>query len=273
MNSPNQDEPRNFLADLAPSPQERDPMRDARKDAPQPPKRFYKSATTGAVSGGFAVLLDGRTVRTPARATLLAPSEALAEAIAAEWANQGERIEPATMPLTRLANSAIDGVAARMSEVEADALKFATADLICYRAGEPSALVSAQSAAWNPYVTLAREAFGARLILAEGVMFVEQPPSALAALQEAVRGIVGTGQAAPFRLTALHSMTTLTGSFVVALAVVAGLVEMEAAWSAVHVDEDFEMSQWGEDADAMRRRELRRKEMAAAALLARLSVG
>ncbi len=251
--------------DLAPAPQERDPLRAAQA-RPQLPKRFYKAAKAAAVEGGFAVLLDDKPVRTPGRQPLLLPSAELAEAVAAEWAGQGETIDPASMPLTRLANSAIDGVAAQRAEVEADVVKYAGSDLVCYRAGEPEGLARAQSQAWDPLIALARDAYAARFALAEGVTFVEQPPAAVEAIARAVRAYVAEGPGAHIRLAALHAMTTLTGSCLIALAVADRHFDVDRAWAAAHVDEDFQISLWGVDAEAQARRARRFAEMRAASL-------
>lgn len=229
--------------------------------------RFYTAATAGEAEGGYAVLLDGRPVRTPAKNRVLVPWRALAEALAAEWAAQGEIVEPAAMPLTRLVNSTLDGVAAQVSEVEAELVKYAGSDLVCYRAGEPASLAAAQAAAWDPLVAFARDRLGARLTLAEGVMFAAQSEEALAALAAAIRAHRGEGAGAPFRLAALHVMTTLTGSLVLALATALGEMDVDAAWAAAHVDEDFQMRAWGADAQALARRESRLAEMRAAAFL------
>ena len=257
-----------FTADFFVPDAERDPVKAARDPARPLPKRFYKEATVGEAEGGYAVLLDGKTVNTPARRRLAAPSKPLAEALAAEWAGQGERIDPATMLLTRLVNTALDGVAAQMEEVEAEVVKYAGSDLICYRAGEPESLVAAQSAAWDPFVAFARDRLGARLALAQGVMFVEQPPEALGAVAAATRRHVGAGAGAALRLAALHVMTTLTGSAVLALAVALRETDVETAWRAANVDEDWQMRAWGEDAEAMARRSGRAAEMRAAAFVA-----
>lgn len=247
---------------------ERDPVKAARDPARPLPKRFYKAATVGVVDDGFEVLLDGRPVNTPARRRVRVPARAIAEALAAEWAAQGEIIDPATMPLTRLVNTAIDGVADQMIAVEAELVKYAASDLVCYRAGEPEGLVAAQSAAWDPVVAIARDRLGARLALAEGVMFVAQSDEALAALALATRSRVGEGPAAAFRLAALYELTTLTGSLALALAVASGEMTVDAAWAAAHVDEDFQMRTWGADAEALARRERRFTDMRAAAFLA-----
>lgn len=249
-------------------PQKRDPLRAAAEAArPELARRFYKEADAGSVEGGFAVLLDGKPVRTPARRKLVAPSLPLANALAAEWRAQGERIDPAAMPLTRLVNSAIDGVAGHMLQTQAEVVKYGACDLVCYRASEPIGLALAQAAAWDPLVAFAREKLGAELVLAQGLIFAPQPEAALAALREAVRAYVGEDRASPFRLAALHAATTLTGSCVIAMANALGEIGVEQAWKAAHVDEDFQMDAWGADAEALARLERRRAEMQAAARL------
>jgi chaperone required for assembly of F1-ATPase len=253
------------------SPEERDPVKAAREPARPLPKRFYKEAIAGPAEGGYGVVLDGRPVNTPAKRPLVVPSQPLAEAIAAEWAKQGAAIDPATMPLTKLVNSALDGAATQMAEVEAEVAKYAASDLICYRAGEPESLAAAQSAAWDPLVAFARDRLGARLALAEGVMFIEQPQAALDAIARALRAYVGEGAGAPARLAALSVMTTLTGSAVIALATALGEIDVAAAWDAANVDEDWQMRAWSEDAEAMARRSSRFAEFEAAATLARHS--
>jgi chaperone required for assembly of F1-ATPase len=254
-----------FFVDSA----ERNPLRRATQAGEKPRlRRFFKEAATAPAESGFIVTLDGKPVKTPARKALWAPTQALAEALAGEWAGQGEEIDPAAMPLTRLFNSALDGVAERLEEVEADVVRHAACDLICYRADEPETLVARQSAAWDPYLAFARDAFGAKFLLAEGAMFQAQPPAAVAAVAAGVRAYVGAGDAAALRLAALHTKTTLTGSCLIALAVALQRAAVEDAWRAAHVDEDFQLAVWGADADAMARREARYVEMRAAALLA-----
>ena len=251
---------------------ERDPMRSAAQGGrPTLPKRFYIQADAAPVTEGFAVLLDGKPVRTPARSALVLPTLALAQAIAAEWNTQGELLDPNAMPLTRLANSAIDGVAPGMAEVEADAVKYAGSDLICYRADGPESLVRAQTEAWDPLAQFAREKCGARLILCEGVTFHPQSSEALAAVARRARAHVGADAGSPFRLAALHTITTLTGSCIIALAVALGEIDAEAGFAAAYVDEDHQMRVWGADAEAMARRERRREEMRAAARLSALA--
>jgi chaperone required for assembly of F1-ATPase len=222
-------------------------------------KRFYQHVTTDTGGGeGAALLLDGKPVRTPGKAALRLPTRALAEAIAEEWRAQGERIDPLTMPLTRLANSAIDGVAGRERAVIDDIMAYAGNDLVCYRAGAPDGLVKAQQTYWDPVLGWARTALGAPLFLAEGVAHVAQPETSLARLRETLLGRDA------FSLAALHVMTGLTGSALLALAVAQGRLTPEAAWEAAHVDEDWQIGKWGQDAEAAERRQNRWRDFAAA---------
>jgi chaperone required for assembly of F1-ATPase len=249
--------------------EERNPLRAAIQGArPELPKRFYKSASVGEAEGGYAVLLDGRTVKTPARRTVTTPSSPLTAALAAEWAAQGERLSPSSMPLTRIVNSAIDGVAERLEEVAADVAKYAGSDVVSYRADEPERLAAAQAEAWDPLLAFARERLGAELTATVGVTFRAQSTEAMAAVADAVRAYAGEGPEAPFRLAALHTMTTLTGSCLIALAVALGEMDAEAAWAAAHVDEDHQIRAWGVDEEAMARRARRFEEMKAAARIA-----
>ena len=222
------------------------------------PRRFYQAATVGEGEGGFRLLLDGRPARTPARRPLAVPTRALAEAVAAEWQAQAETIDPARMPLTRLANSIADGVAADPAPVAAEIARYLGSDLLFYRAGGPERLVARQAAAWDPLLAWARETLGARFVLAEGVMFVVQPEGAVAAAAAAI-------PADPWRLGAVHAAMTLTGSALIALALAAGRIDVDAAWAAAHVDENWNMELWGRDEAALARRTARFAEMRAAA--------
>jgi chaperone required for assembly of F1-ATPase len=197
-------------------------------------------------------------VKTPARRTLAAPTEALAQAIAAEWEAQHDVIDPARMPLTRLANSIIDGVVDAPAPVKAEVEKYLGSDLVFYRASGPAGLVAAQSKAWDPVVAWARDTLGARFMLGEGIAFVAQPVEALAAAGAAI-------PADPWRLGAVHTITTLTGSALIALALARGALSVEQAWTAAHVDEDWNMDFWGRDEIALERRAFRFAEMQAAA--------
>lgn len=248
-----------------------DPVALARRDQQKAlPRRFYDAATTEERDGAFVLLLDGRPAKTPAKNPLAVPSRAAGEALAAEWARQVEIIDPADMPLTRIVNSAIDGVAQDVAATGAEVVKYAGSDLVCYRAGEPAALVAAQSSAWDPYLAFAQKELGANFLCAEGVMFVDQPEPARDALQKAVDRLLEPGPSAPFRAASLHVMTTLTGSALIALAVALDVVDPQAAWAAAHVDEDFQMELWGPDDEALLRKARRWREMEAAALLWRL---
>ena len=226
------------------------------------PKRFYKDvAVKDKGGGGASLMLDGKPVRTPGKAALTLPARALAEAVAAEWRAQGERIDPTTMPLTRLANSAIDGVMGREPAVVDDIARHAGSDLVCYRAEGPKALVEAQRTYWDPLLAFARDELKAPLMLSEGIVHVAQPEASLARIRDGFEGLD------PFRLAALHVMTALTGSALLALAVFREWLTPEEAWDAAHVDEDFQISQWGEDAEAKARREARWRDFEASARL------
>lgn len=235
----------------------RNPMEAARRNMrPNLRKRFYKAASAGEGMPS-PVLLDGRGVRTPAGAALAAPTRALAGAIAAEWNAQGETIDPAKMPLTRLANSIIDGVTAQPQPVSDEVARYLGSDLVCYRGDTPEGLVAKQTQHWDPIVAWARDALGARFVLSEGVVFVAQPDHAIAAARAAI-------PSDPWRLGAAHVVTTLTGSALIALALAAGRLDVEAAWNAANVDEDWNMAQWGRDEFAMERRAVRFADMQAA---------
>ncbi len=240
------------------------PMEAARRNARPPlPRRFYKEVGVSREGEAFAVLLDGKPVRTPARHLLAVPTSALAERLAEEWRAQGDVVDPATMPLTRIVNAALDRVAGEMAAVRADVVRYAGSDLICYRAEAPEGLAGAQEAAWGPLVAWAREALGARLTLAAGVVYVPQDADALAAVDAAVAPLDALG------LAALHTATTLTGSAIVALAVQRSRLTAEEAWAAAHVDEDWQMAQWGADETALAARAARWREMQAAVLILR----
>jgi len=221
-------------------------------------RRFYETVTTAPESGGYALRLDDKPVRTPARRVLAAPALPLAEAIAAEWQAQKDVIDPAQMPLTLLANAIIDGVADAPGPVADEIAKYLASDLVFYRAGSPQGLVERQARHWDPILAWARQALGADFKLGEGVVHVAQPQASLAAACAAIPG-------EPWRLGALHAATTLTGSALIALALARGALSADAAWQAAHVDEDWNMAQWGRDAMAMARREARFAEFQAAA--------
>ena len=245
-----------------------DPIAAARRDLNKAlPRRFYKEVTVQQRDGTFVLLLDGRAAKSPGGNHLALPCLAAARALADEWLGQGEFIDPASMPLTRIVNSAIDGDAYQLGATVDEIVKYAGADLVCYRAPEPMTLVEAQAAEWDPIVAFARENLGAHFICTEGLVFVEQPEPAHAAVKEVIQRIANSGPAAPVALAALHVMTTLTGSVLLALAVAHRAHTPAEAWTAAHVDEDFEMRAWGEDAEVLRRRARQWREMDAAARL------
>jgi chaperone required for assembly of F1-ATPase len=234
-----------------------DPTEAARKNMRALRQRFYKDATVGE---GNVVHLDGKPVRTPARRPLAGPTRALADALAAEWNAQNEVIDPGTMPLTRLANAIIDAVADRPQPVADEIAQYLESDMVFYRAGEPDSLVQHQARHWDPLLAFARNELGARFVLAEGVVFQRQPPEAVAAARAAI-------SLEPWTLGALSSLTTLTGSALIALALARGAINPDDAWAAAHADEDFQMQQWGRDELAMKRRAFREAEFRAAVLV------
>lgn len=249
-----------FPNDGFPGPEAQDPLRAAQAGLKAAlPRRFYAQAGVEPHEGGFRLVLDGRPARTPARQSLTLPNRALAEAVAAEWAAQGAEIDPATMPMTRIANSALDGVAARAAEVAADIAGYAACDLTCYRAGTPERLVAEQGTAWDPVLAFARDSLGARFVLSEGIMPVAQPEEALRAVRRRVESV-----GSPFALAALHVMTTLTGSVLIALAHAEGHLDAGGAWAAAHADERYQESVWGGDWEAAQRREAREADFRAA---------
>jgi chaperone required for assembly of F1-ATPase len=222
----------------------------------------------GEDAGDFAVLLDGRPVRTPARRSLTGPVREIAQALATEWDAQRETIDPAAMPLTRLANAIIDRVADAPESVRAEIERYLGSDLLLYRASEPETLAARQAAIWDPLLAWADASFGARFILVEGVMHVAQPAAAIAAAATAIPGAEG-GSRHIWRLGALNVVTTLTGSAILALALDAGRLSAEQAWAAAHVDEDWNMEFWGRDAVALERRAFHFAELQAAATVLR----
>jgi chaperone required for assembly of F1-ATPase len=193
---------------------------------------------------------------------LVAPARVLAEALAAEWDAQKDRVDPAVMPLTRLANSIIDGVAPAPQPVAAEIEKYLGTDLLFYRAATPAGLIASQQQHWDPIVDWARENLGARFVLTEGIVHVRQPETAIAAAVRAIPN--GADVKGAWRLGALNVITTLTGSALLALAVAAGRLTTDAAWTAAHLDEDWNMQFWGRDEVILKRRVYRFAEMQAA---------
>ena len=208
------------------------------------PKRFWKAATPAPVEGGFTVTLDGRAVKTPAKALLVLPTEGLARLIAAEWDAQEEAVAPETMPATRAANSAIDKVQGQFAEVAEMLAEYGGTDLLCYRAEGPEALVARQAAGWEPLLDWARNRYQAPFVATAGVMYIAQPPGSLAALRAAVFAQT------PFQLAALHDLIAITGSLVLGLAVAENRLTADEAFSLSRIDEHWQIEQWGEDDEA-----------------------
>ena len=238
-----------------------DPHAMARRDLQKSlPKRFWKDVTISESEGGYGILIDGRPTRTPNKQAHSLPSSALAEAVAAEWRGVGEYLDPNEMPLTRILNTAMEGVAPRLIETADDIAKYAGSDLLCYRATAPTRLVEKQNELWDPVLDWALERHRWRFNLAAGVMHVPQPQETLIEIQDHVRKITD-----PLRLAALHVATTLTGSAVLALALADKAFNADTIWTAAHVDEDVQMAIWGHDEEALARRARRLTEFNAAA--------
>lgn len=225
-------------------------------------RRFYKTVSLSQDSG---ILLDGRPVKTPMKAALVLPAAALARAVAEEWQAQGEKIDPAAMPLTRLANTAIDRVMPGRPRIVAEMLQFAGSDLTCYRAEAPPDLTERQALAWNPVLDWAAAELDADFVVTAGMVHRPQSEAALNAVEAHLDGLD------PFVLTALYNLMTLTGSLLIAAMTVAGRLEPEAAWRAAHTDEEYQIAQWGEDAEARRRLDLRHREFLACCRFAHLA--
>jgi len=237
------------------------PMRRAQAAMRTPlPKRFYKEATVEKTAGHFAVLLDGRSAKTPARNALALPNAPLAAVVAAEWNAIEGNIDPVQLPLTRLANLAIDAIANAPQPVIDEIVQYASSDLVFYRADNPPGLVTLQNERWNPILDWAAAKLNARFLLSEGIVHVRQSDEALTAVREATDKL-----SKPFALGAAASATNIGGSALIALALADGAVSGDEAWNAAHVDEQWNISQWGEDAEAQRRFAARHAEFTAAA--------
>jgi chaperone required for assembly of F1-ATPase len=230
--------------------------------APARRRRFYQTVTIAAGERGHVLQLDGKTVRTPGQRVLALPRAGLAGALRGEWVRQGEHIDPADMPLTRLANTIIDGVAAAREEIAAEIRKYLASDLLLYRAEAPELLRDRQAQHWDPILAWARDALGADFKSGSGIVHLPQSAAALSAAGAAV-------PSDEWQLGALHAATTLTGSALIALALWRGALAVESAWQAAHVDEDWNMEQWGRDEIALQRRAARFAEFEAAALVLR----
>lgn len=227
-------------------------------------RRSWAEATVAPEGGGWGVRLDDRPLRTPLRALLVVPTHGFAEEVAAEWAAQQGQVDPRSMPATRLANAAIDKVAGARAEVAAGVAAFGASDLLCYRAPHPPRLVERQEAAWDPLLAWAARDLGASLAPTRGVMPVAQDPDALGRLAARVEALD------PFRLAAFHDLVALSGSLVLALAVLDGRLGPEEAWALSRIDEAYQAEEWGEDEEAAEAAEARRAAFGDAARFLRL---
>jgi chaperone required for assembly of F1-ATPase len=245
-----------------------DPQEAVRRTTRRPQrKRFYASAGVGEGKNGFSITLDGKPIKTPSGRQVIAPVRSIADAIAAEWNAQADTIDPLSMPLTRFANSVVEGVADKVDAVADDIAKYLGSDLLFYRAGHPEALVAREAAHWDPILFWAADTLGAHFILAEGIVHVRQPDSAVAAARAALPGDA-------WQVAALHVITTVTGSALLALALLHGVIDQDQVWAAAHIDEDWNMEKWGVDEEVAARRAARLVDFkAAASILKALNPG
>ncbi|MGE0746579.1 MAG: ATP12 family chaperone protein [Rhodospirillales bacterium] len=228
-------------------------------------RRFYRAVAVVEADGGHSIALDGKPVQTPGRSPLAAPTRALADAIAAEWDAQGDTLDPSSLRLTRLANTAIDRVPTQRAAVVAEITGYAGTDLLCYRAAEPAALVARQAAGWQPMLDWFAGRFDAALEVTAGVVPVAQGTGTMNAVLAAVAALDD------FTVTGLHAATTACGSVVLGLALAEARLDAEAAWSLSLLDELYQVELWGEDAEAADRRARLRQDIAAAATFMRLA--
>ena len=222
------------------------------RDVQKFPKRFYKKVTIEELDDGFAINLDSKPVKTPGKQRLSMPGEESAKLVAEEWEAAKEVINPLKMPVTRLANTAIDGVATEMQAVLEDVSRFAASDLLCYRADAPEGLVAKQREHWDPILDWASSSLSATFEIAEGVVHIPQPKEAITAFGSRLKT-----HADPFKLACIHTFTSLSGSALLALALAENEIDAQTAWNAAHVDEDWNISLWGHDYEAEERRKQR----------------
>lgn len=231
------------------------------------PKRFYKETGVGVVDGGFTVTLDGRPTRTPGRVPVVVPVAGIATIMAEEWAAQGERIDAATMPMVRLVNSALESGEAMIPSFRDEIVKYAAGDLLLYRAEAPRELVADQEAIWDAALVKLARHYGVSFQPTIGILHQDQPAATLAKLHEALEG------QGLLVLTALVSITGVTGSGLLAIGLLDRLFTPDHVWVAAHVDEDYQIRQWGEVEEAKERREKRRIEFDTAVKLLELMRG
>lgn len=235
-----------------------DPEEAVRRAARAPQrKRFYSNAAMAETDGDFAITLDDKPIRTPSGRKVVVPVREIAEAVVAEWQDQKEFIDPLTMPMTRFANSVVDAVIDRVEPVTDDIAKYFETDLLFYRAGHPEALVAREAAHWDPILFWAADALGAHFILAEGIVHIRQPEPAIAAARAALPRDA-------WSIAALHVITSVTGSALLALALLRGVADADQVWAAAHVDEDWNSEKWGVDEEVAARRAARKVDFSAA---------
>lgn len=222
-------------------------------------KRFWSSATSVEAEGGHGIALDGKRVKTPARADLLLPNRAVADAIACEWNDSGETVDPFAMPLTGLANAAIDRIAPDKEAYAAGLASYGESDLTCYRAEEPDALVQRQAESWDVLLEWARRRYDVDFACRAGVMHIPQPEETVRKLRHAVLTLN------PFELAGLSPLVTIGGSLVAGLAVLEEMIPAESAWEAVSLDERWQLEQWGDDSEARATLDSRRRDFLAGA--------
>ncbi|PRX05433.1 UNVERIFIED_ORG: chaperone required for assembly of F1-ATPase [Martelella mediterranea] len=228
------------------------------------PKKFYSEASIAAEGEGFAVKLDGRSVKTPSRNPLILPTAAAAEHVRAEWQAQENVIDPAKMPVTRLANTVIDGVSLNSEAVFEEIIAYAGNDMLFYRAESPQELVERQKLEWDPVLDWFAAEFGARFVLVEGIIFAGQPAESIEAFRREL-----SRHTEPFALGALHVMTTISGSALLALALARGRIDLDTGWALANLEENWTIEHWGRDEEAERRRAKHFEDMSAAHTLMR----
>jgi chaperone required for assembly of F1-ATPase len=235
-----------------------DPEEAVRRAARAPQrKRFYSNAAMAETDSDFAITLDDKPIRTPSGRKVVVPVREIAETVVAEWQDQKEFIDPLTMPMTRFANSVVDAVVDRVEAVTDDIAKYFETDLLFYRAGHPEALVAREAAHWDPILFWAADALGAHFILAEGIVHIRQPEPAIAAARAALPRDA-------WSIAALHVITSVTGSALLALALLRGVADADQVWAAAHVDEDWNSEKWGVDEEVAARRAARKVDFSAA---------
>lgn len=208
------------------------------------PKRFWENSTIVEAEGGYTVELDGRRVKTPAKAALILPTQGMAQAVAAEWDAQEKEVDPSTMPFTRSANAAIDKVGIQHREVADMLADYGDSDLLCYRATHPQELQNRQAADWDPALDWAADVLGARLIPVAGVLHQPQSPGALSELRQRVHALDG------FQLAAFHDLVSLSGSLILGFAAAMNWRNPDEIWRISRLDETWQIEQWGHDDEA-----------------------